>query len=517
MQNRKTRLSLLISAGIITLAGCSSTANTQAKIDELKEKEEQLQSREATLAKREAEVANQVAAINTQSQTQENAVKNDEELLPPNASAGECYARIWVEPKYKQVEKQVLVKSESESLETIPASYQTVQEKILISPAASKIVPTAARYETRSEKVLVSDATRSWHVEPRSSAAPASDGVIATAKKYGIDIDNAKPNVCYHEHYLAPKFENVNEQVLVSDASETIVPIPASYRTVEKQILVKEASSRVETVPAVYETVGEQVIDKPAHQVWKKGTGAIQKIDESTGEIMCLVDVPATYRTVYKQVLKTPATSRTVEIPAVYETVKVQELVTPASETRTAVPAKYTNVSKKKQVSDGQYIWHEVHDKSLPASTRTGNKICLVEQPAQYKTVQKRVLVQPAGFETVAIPAQYKNVNVQKLVKAADVKRTVIPAQYKTVSQDEMIAKGFMEWRSILCETNMTRSRIGDIQRALETRGYNPGRIDGVIGKDTMAAVNLFQKDNSLPVDKYLNIATVKALGVAPK
>ncbi|ODA32282.1 hypothetical protein A8L45_13870 [Veronia pacifica] len=363
----------------------------------------------------------------------------------------------------------------------------------------------------------MSEASRSWHVEPRASAAPASDAVIATAKRYGINIDDAKPNVCYHEHYLAAKYETVNDQVLVSEASETITPVPAQYRTVEKRILVKEASTRVETVPAVYERVSEQVIDKPAHQVWKKGTGAIQKIDESTGEIMCLVDVPATYRTVYKQVLKTPATTKTVNIPAVYKTVKVQELATPASESRTTVPAKYATVSKKKLVEDGQYVWHEVHDKSLPKSTRTGNKICLVEQPAQYKTVQKRVLVKPAGFETVAIPAQFTTVNVQKLVKEADVKRTVIPAQYKTVQQDEIVAKGFMEWRSILCETNMTRSRIGDIQRALKTKGYNPGNIDGVIGRDTMSAVNAFQKDNSLPVDKYLNIATVKALGVSPK
>ncbi len=32
-----------------------------------------------------------------------------------------------------------------------------------------------------------------------------------------------------------------------------------------------------------------------------------------------------------------------------------------------------------------------------------------------------------------------------------------------------------------------------------------------------MNAVNLFQKAKGLPVDKYLNVATLQALGVAPR
>ena len=74
-----------------------------------------------------------------------------------------------------------------------------------------------------------------------------------------------------------------------------------------------------------------------------------------------------------------------------------------------------------------------------------------------------------------------------------------------------------MDWREILCDTNMTRSRITQIQQALRKAGYNPGATDGVIGRDTMKAVNAFQRAKGLPVDRYLNIATVNALGVSPK
>ena len=45
---------------------------------------------------------------------------------------------------------------------------------------------------------------------------------------------------------------------------------------------------------------------------------------------MCLVEVPATYKTVTKTVLKTPATTRKVETPAEYTTVRKQVMKTPA-------------------------------------------------------------------------------------------------------------------------------------------------------------------------------------------
>ena len=60
-------------------------------------------------------------------------------------------------------------------------------------------------------------------------------------------------------------------------------------------------------------------------------TTAIEE-HNATGEIMCLVEEPAVYKTVRKKVIKTPATTRTVEIPAEYKTVKVNKLVKAAEQ-----------------------------------------------------------------------------------------------------------------------------------------------------------------------------------------
>ncbi len=284
---------------------------------------------------------------------------------------------------------------------------------------------------------------------------------------------NAKPGECYTRVWVPPKYKTITEKVVKKEASSRIEVIPAKYKTVTKRVLVKEAheklkvipatykwveervlvkpaGERIVTVPAKYETVTEKVLVRPAYTTWKKGTGPIQRIDETTGEIMCLVEVPATYKTVTRKVLKTPATTKKVPIPAVY------------------------------------------------------------------KTVRKRVIDKPAHTVPVKVPAQYKTVKVRELVSPAQTKTIEIPAVYATVTRKEKISDGHMEWRSILCKTNMTRGKVAEIQRALKAKGFNPGPIDGVIGSQTIAAVNAFQRKNNLPVDKYLNIETVKALGVSP-
>ena len=235
---------------------------------------------------------------------------------------------------------------------------------------------------------------------------------------------NAKAGECYARILISEQYKNTSERVLVREASERIETIPAVSRTVQERVLVKEASERIETIPAVYETVTERVLVKPAYTTWKKGEGAITKVDNSTGEIMCLVEVPAEYKTVTKRVLKQDATTRKITVPAEYESVSVRKLVEPAKERRIEVPAEYQTVVKREKVSEGR-----------------------------------------------------------------------------------------LEWRSILCETNTNANVISSVQRALKMRGFDPGRIDGVIGNQTIEAIGRYQRSKGMPSGQ-LTMETLKSLNV---
>ncbi len=187
-------------------------------------------------------------------------------------------------------------------------------------------------------------------------------------------------------------FGPADETILVKEASTKLVVEPAVYEEVTETVLVKEASQRLVEVPAKYDTVTERILDKPAHTVWKQGSSALgagapgvlqTSVDQSTGEIMCLVEVPATYKTVNKTVLVSPPRTETIDIPAEYKTITkrvlakpatTREIVVPAeyqtvtrtvmtqppSERRIPIPAEYETVTKREKVTDELLEWREV-------------------------------------------------------------------------------------------------------------------------------------------------------------
>ncbi len=333
--------------------------------------------------------------------------------LPPNAKAGECYARIAIPAQFRTITENVIKRAASEKVEIVPAKYAQADEQVLVKAASSRI-----------------------------ETAP-------------------------------PVLDWIEERVMVKPATTRLDSVPAVLDWVEERVMVKPETRRMEQVPAVFDTVSERVLVKPATMVWKKGRGPIQKLDEATGEILCLVEEPAVYKDVQKTVVRTPATTREIVTPAEFSVVRKQVV-------------------------------------KVPATTRE------VQVPAEFTVVRKQIVKSPATQREIVIPAEYKTVKVTKLVEPARQVRTPIAAEFQTITKTEKVSEGSVEWRSILCETNMTRDKTREIQRALLTAGFNPGPLDGIISVQTMEAVNSFQRAKRLPVDKFLNLQTVRALGVDP-
>lgn len=312
----------------------------------------------ATLLAASAAVAGLGAMCNAQT------TADNELSLPPNAKAGSCYARVFVEPVYKTETGRVPLKN-------------------------------------------------------------AYDKLAVTAPQYGFE----------------------EKQVVVKEASRKLEIVPAVYDTKDEQVLVKEASKKLVEVPAVWDTKTEQVLEHPAYTVWKRGKGPVQRMDNSTGEIMCLVEIPAKYKTVTTRVLVKPATTTEEEIPA------------------------------------------------------------------EYKTVQKRVMVTPPTTRTVEIPAEYETVKVRKLVKPGEVSKLHVPEEYQEIEKKTKVSDGHLEWKPVLCETNMSEQVISDLQTKLKEAGHYTGSIDGIVGNSTLAAVTSYQTAKGLPRGG-LTMETLSQLGV---
>ncbi len=278
---------------------------------------------------------------------------------------------------------------------------------------------------------------------------------------------------CYAKCRIPDCVVKLTTTVLVKEEQVKKVTVPAEYGTVTEQVLVKEASTKIITKPAEYENISEQVLVKEA----------------STK----ITTKPARYATETERVMTSPAYGKWI---------KKRKGPTCFSEN-----------------PDDCYImcWEE-----MPAQYKTVSKQVLaepareevIEIPAEYKTVTRRVLKTPAREEVIEIPAEYKTITKTVLQTPARVEETVIPAEYKTIEYDHVADGGkFTRWTEILCAGDMTNSRIRNVQQALSDKGFNPGPIDGVMGGQTKAALQQYQEANKLPIGN-LNIETLDALGI---
>ncbi|MEM9054690.1 MAG: peptidoglycan-binding domain-containing protein [Pseudomonadota bacterium] len=251
-----------------------------------------------------------------------------------------------------------------------------------------------------------------------SAAATAFAGVALGQQAADLPAA-ANAGECFARVLIPETTEVVTEQVVDKEASYEIKVLPAQYETVTEQRLVKEGTTVYKTVPAVYETVTEtievepareekivipaqyetyteQVLVREAYTTWKPGAGLYGRGGTvqagvlpvgtdavATGELLCMVEIPAQYdtvtrtrlvsaettdiqvipavtKTVTKQVVVEPARIVEETIPAEYETVTVQRLVTAAAEERIEIPATYKTVEKRVVTGGGGLEWREV-------------------------------------------------------------------------------------------------------------------------------------------------------------
>jgi len=428
----------------------------------------------------------------------------------PNAKPGECFAKVIVPAKYDTKTEEVLVKPESEEVSIKAAIFDTVEKPVVVKAGYTKIKVIPTKFREEIEEVETSKAGTTW-VTRLKKGIPASPALLAGAKTNGIDIEKASPGQCFKEYYVPAKFEQTDKEILVKEESEEIKIIAPQFEGAEEVVVVKQASKKKVYKPAEYEIVEEKIEIEPAKAVWKKGDGPISKIDNSTGDIMCLVQVPAKYQIFKKTVLKNKSSIELVDVPEVTKAIKISKLVNDASVDKVKIPAEYKKVSITNKVSDASFSWKAVGEKG--EGVYTGNQICLKETSAKFAKVKKLVVDSAAAIEEEKVEPASKIVKVSNVATEAEEVRTVVPAVYKTVEKRSKISSERLEWRQILCRTNMGPGINKKIQQALKEAGVYEGVVDGNIGRGTMKSLEQFQKDNGMATGG-ITLDVLKKLGV---
>jgi hypothetical protein len=270
-------------------------------------------------------------------------------------------------------------------------------------------------------------------------------------------------------------------------------------------------------IPAKYQTSAEEIMVQPATSSFKK--------------------TPAVYREIEKQILVEEESYELVPVPPIYEMVPEKVLVQPEQIIKSVIPATYRDEVKKILISPARVEWKVGRGAYEKIDTATGEIMCRVEIPAEFKEVSQKVIDQqartkeeviPAKYETIErrvmktppttrkklIPAKYRTVKIKELVEPEKFEVIDSPARFASVQKKTLLASETVQWRQILCETNTTPGIVLRMQNALIAAGYKLGFTpDGELGPGTLAVIRRFQEDNSLPTGG-LTLSTIQKLGV---
>ena len=476
----------------------------------------------------------------------------------------------------RPVAEQRLRAEATTRVEALPPIMRTVVEPVEVRPATVRKAEVPAAYEIVTEQVKISEPYREWRrgrawvgqaievvplrgfvVDPSGqfkgynvagrSLVPAATGGASLGV---IDIgatpaDNRQLEDdvwCLVE--VPAQYQTVQRQVLKAPATTTDVAVPAEYKNVTKQVVVREAMQRVVPVPAVYHSVYRQEIDferaralgykfDPSGELVATPSGQpLVRAAAVAGQPHVQIDralapdtwvrevrIPAEYKNVNRYVPEQAAGVRVVEVAPAYRTIKRRVEVQPARTESVVVPATYKTVNTQVLVRA-----ESTRAVPVPAELQAVTRYEL-DQPASLRQVPVPALVQPverpvvaraAGVRDEVVPAVYRTETRQVIDQPASTRWVDVPAQYETLTWQVKVAEPREEKREVMCETNTHPDKIREVQRALQSVGFDPGAVNGVLAAPTLAAVARYQQARGLPVHGYLDVDTVRALGVAP-
>jgi len=260
------------------------------------------------------------------------------------AKTGSCYYEFYSAPQFKTVTEKVLNTAASSRIITKPALFKPGSKQILVTPASTKLVKVPATYKNITERIQVVPAKKVWKETKCTDKDCAVEEMMCLVN-------------------IPAQYKTITKQVLVTPETTKKITIPAVYKNVQINKLVAPASTKTIDIPASYKTLTKTKKVSGAKYLWSNSM--MEKNGMSrTSTVICKVSIPAVSKIVTKQVVVTPATTKTITIPATYKTVKVTKLITPETTKKTVIPATYKNITKEVKVSNQSVKWMPVLCKS---------------------------------------------------------------------------------------------------------------------------------------------------------
>lgn len=235
------------------------------------------------------------------------------------------------------------------------------------------------------------------------------------------EIPGAQPGKCYAKCLMPSRYESVTDQVMVRPSFSEQVVVPAQLETITDNVPVKEACVRYRIEPAVFETLTEKIeIAPPGRQA-----------------------SPSAFEMVQETILIKPAVKRYTATEPVFTLVNETVDLEPAYMLMEVLPQQYEEILERIETRPATTRWvrKKTGSDCLGAEPDDCFVWCLVEEPAQYEDIYKRVArgCDGAGSDDclrmTPVAAKTSPWAVQKVTTPAQLTETIEPAEYLTLSK----------------------------------------------------------------------------------
>lgn len=282
---------------------------------------------------------------------------------------------------------------------------------------------------------------------------------------------SASSGQCWVQSIIRPKPVKEALDVVVRDAVNKLRVTPPRLAEDEAQLITKAGTTTYTVQPPVYRAVTERVEVKP--------------------EVRRSVVVPAVFEDVKELVVV--ETSRT-ELEPCKSAGAVRFSAAPVSAlcART-IPAKTKIVAKKQLVS--------------PEKTK------IVVEPAEYKEVVRWVLETPARVVPVQTSDEMTKLRVKNIAQSESVEEKLLPAERKEIGATRYENEPKLVTVPAVCDADLREPMIYSLQTALKRAGFEPGALDGKLGRRTIEALLEYQLANGLAYGA-LTYESLEHLGV---
>ncbi len=250
---------------------------------------------------------------------------------------------------------------------------------------------------------------------------------------------NPQPGVCYARVKIPAQYSTQSHSVIVEDGyTKTEISQPR-LQSRQESVMVKEASIEYRVRQPRYQTVTDKVMVAPEYDKLSVSSPQFRTVKETIQ-----VSGP---RLVWKK--GNPAKLRS-QGYKIHSTADGGHAGRGYSST-----TQYGNT----QIGCGTVceIWCLVEE---PGQSVSYNRRVMTSQgevrrhrvPARYETITKRVVADPGGVEQVEIPAEYRNITVQDVIDPGGAYQTSVPAKYGEVSSKVAVSDERYEWRQVVCK-----------------------------------------------------------------